>query len=202
MAKKRKYTRRKQKKDDIDLKIIGVIVFSVLLAVLLYANSGQLGEKLNEVLGGMMGVLRYILPIGTFVIAIKMASDEEDEEYISHKLVQYAVLLICIAIVMSVYQISKGTIEINGDLSQILKKAYTLGGSNVGGGAIGTLAAVPLVRLLGNLGAVVLSVGVSIMLFAFVFGIDISEFIGEKVSEFMENHEERKAERNRTGLKK
>lgn len=194
MAKRKKY-RKRRKNSDIDLKAIGTIIFSVLLAVLLYTNSGTLGEKLNEVFGGMMGILRYVLPIGTFAIAIKMACNEEDEEYITHKLIQYAILLICIAIVMSIYQISKGTLEISGNMSQVLKRAYTLGSSDIGGGAIGTLAAVPLVKLLGNLGAVVLSIGVSIMLFAFVFGIDISEFISRKVDEILTKHEENREER-------
>ena len=142
-----------------------------------------------------MGWIKYILPIGMFAIAIKIACNEKEEEYITHKLIQYAILLICIAIVMSIYQISQGNLEVSGDLSQILKKAYTLGTSNVGGGAIGTLAAVPLVRLLGNLGAVVVSVGAAVMLFAFVFGLDISQFISTIVENWLERHEENKAER-------
>ena len=194
MAKKRKYHKRRTD-DTLTIKIIGTIVFSVLLAILLYTNSGLLGQKLNEVLGGMMGWLRYILPIGTFAISIKMACNEKENEYISKKLMQYTILLICVAIVMSIYQISQGNLEISGDISQILKKSYVLGSSNIGGGAIGTLAAVPLVRLLGNLGAVVLSIGVSIMLFAFVFGIDISEIISNSVENWLVKHEERKNEK-------
>ena len=196
MAKKRKYHKRRTD-DTLTIKIIGTIVFSVLLAILLYTNSGLLGQKLNEVLGGMMGWLRYILPIGTFAISIKMACNEKEKEneYISKKLMQYTILLICVAIVMSIYQISQGNLEISGDISQILKKSYVLGSSNIGGGAIGTLAAVPLVRLLGNLGAVVLSIGVSIMLFAFVFGIDISEIISNSVENWLVKHEERKKEK-------
>ncbi len=194
MAKKRKYHKRKTD-DTLTTKVIGTIVFSVLLAILLYTNSGLLGQKLNEVLGGMMGWLRYILPIGTFAISIKMACNEKENEYISKKLMQYTILLICVAIVMSIYQISQGNLEISGDISQILKKSYVLGSSNIGGGAIGTLAAVPLVRLLGNLGAVVLSIGVSIMLFAFVFGIDISEIISNSVENWLVKHEERKKEK-------
>ena len=194
MAKKRKYHKRRTD-DTLTIKIIGTIVFSVLLAILLYTNSGLLGQKLNEVLGGMMGWLRYILPIGTFAISIKMACNEKENEYISKKLMQYTILLICVAIVMSIYQISQGNLEISGDISQILKKSYVLGSSNIGGGAIGTLAAVPLVRLLGNLGAVVLSIGVSIMLFAFVFGIDISEIISNSVENWLVKHEERKKEK-------
>ena len=199
MAKsKRKSTSGKRKKSsnnqDLNLNIRGTIIFSILLAVLLYKNSGEVGQKLNEVLGGLMGILRYVLPIGTFTIAIKMACKDEDD-YVTRKLVQYAVMLICIAIIMSVYEISDGNIETTGDISQNLKKSYALGVTNKGGGAIGTLAAIFLVRMLGNLGAVVLSVGISVMLFAFVCGIDISEYISQKVEEYIERKEEKRIER-------
>lgn len=127
--------RRATKKQEMNLSIIGTIIFSVLLAVLLYTNSGEVGQKLNEVLGGLMGILRYVLPIGTFAIAIKMACKEEGD-YVTKRLVEYAILLICIAIIMSVYQISEGNIETTGDISQNLKVAYNLGVSNKGGGAI------------------------------------------------------------------
>ena len=58
MAKaKRKSTsgkRRKSKKSsnsqDLNLNIIGTIIFSVLLAVLLYTNSGTLGQAVSPVL--------------------------------------------------------------------------------------------------------------------------------------------------------
>ena len=194
-SKKRKSTaKRASKNQELNLNIIGTIIFSILLAVLLYMNSGELGQKLNEVLGGLMGILRYVVPIGTFAIAIKMACKDEDD-YVTKKLVQYAVLLICISIIMSVYQISEGNIETTGDLTQNLKKAYALGVSNKGGGAIGTLAAIFLVRMLGNVGAVVLSVGISVMLFAFVCGIDISEYISQKVEKHIERKEEKKIEK-------
>ena len=149
-----------------------------------------------------MGILRYILPIGTFAIAIIMACNEEKKEYITHKLTQYAILMICISIVMSIYQISKGTLEVAGDMSQILKKAYTLGTADIGGGAIGTLAAVPLVKMLGTLGAVVLSIGVSVMLFAFVFGIDISQYISTKMDDILERREEGREERGNVGRRR
>ena len=186
--------RKSKNQKDANLIVVGIIIFSVLLAVLLYTNSGTIGLKLNEVLGGLMGVLRYILPIGSFALAIKIACKDE-EEYVTKRLVQYAIFLICIAIIMSVHQISKGAIETNSDMSQILKKAYVLGTGNQGGGAIGTLAAVFLTKTLGNLGAIVLSVGISIMLFAFVCGIDISEYISQKVNEHIERKEEQKQEK-------
>ena len=197
MAKrKRKYTKRntnnnsRGSNDEANLAVIGTIIFSVLLAVLLYANSGAVGQKLNEILGGLIGILRYILPIGSFALAIKMAVEDE-EDFVAKRLVQYAILIICIAIIMSVHQISTGAIQTTGDMSQIMKKAYTLGASNQGGGAIGTLAAVFLVKMLGNLGAIVLSLGISIMLFVFVCGIDVANIIGKMA----ENYKERKDEK-------
>lgn len=141
MARRKRRTRssstrkNNNKQQDMNLSVIGTIIFSVLLAVLLYTNSGEIGQKLNEVLGGLMGILRYILPIGTFAIAIKMACKEE-EDYVTKRLVQYAILLICIAVIMSVYEISTGNIETVGDISQNLKRAYSLGVNNQGGGAI------------------------------------------------------------------
>ena len=104
--KKRKYTRknanyntRKSNKNDINFMVVGTIIFSVLLAVLLYTNSGTVGQKLNEVFGGLIGILRYVLPIGSFAIAIKIAVQDE-EDYVTKKLAQYAILLICIAIII------------------------------------------------------------------------------------------------------
>ena len=194
-SRKRKYTKkntntRKNSKNDINFIVIGTIIFSILLAVLLYTKSGALGLKLNEIFGGLIGILRYILPIGSFAIAIKIAVQDE-EDYVTKRLVQYSILIICIAIIMSVYQISKGAIQITGDMSQIMKKAYTLGASNQGGGAIGTLAAVFLVKMLGNVGAIVLSLGISIMLFVFVCGIDVANIIGTLVARHLERKDEK-----------
>lgn len=64
-----------------------------------------------------------------------MACNDE-EGYMTSKLVQYTVLLICVAIIMSVYEISKGTLEITSNMSQNLKQAYNLGVVSQGGGAI------------------------------------------------------------------
>ena len=189
------------KKNKMNLSVISTIIFSILLAVLLFTGSGEIGKNLNEVLGGLMGVLRYVLPVGTFFIAIKIACEDE-EDYITSKLMQYTILLICIAIIMSIYEISRGSIETVGDLSQNLKKAYVLGASDRGGGAIGTLAAIFLVKLLGNLGATVLSVGISIMLFIFLCGFDISGFISHKVENYIEEKEEKQNEREERRKKK
>ena len=62
---KRKSTKRKtsrKKSSNIDLTVVGLIILSILLCVLIYGNSGVIGVKLNEILGGMMGIIKYVLP--------------------------------------------------------------------------------------------------------------------------------------------
>ena len=128
---KRKYKKRrttkatKKRASNIDLTIVALIILSILLGVLIYGKSGVIGIKLNEILGGMMGIIRYVLPIGIFAISIKIAC--ADNEYISSKLIQYAVLLISFSVLISVYQINSGELTImDKDLSTIVKDAYNL----------------------------------------------------------------------------
>ena len=197
----RKDARNKKSRQSVNLTVIGIIVFSVLLAAILYTNSGTAGQKVNEVLGGLLGIIRYVLPICTFLAAIKIASSQEEGDA-AGKLLQYVSLLICVSVIMSVFEIGNGNIEVTGDLSQNLKKAYTLGVGNVGGGAIGSLAAIFLVRMLGNIGAIILSIGITLMLFAFIYGIDIAEYINMKAEEREEIKEARRKQREEQMLQR
>jgi hypothetical protein len=125
---KRKYKKRKATKkraSKIDLTIVGLLILSILLGVLIYGKSGVVGIKLNEILGGMMGIIKYVLPIGIFAIAIKLAC--ADNEYISSKLIQYAILLIGFSVLTSVYQINAGELTtLDKSLSTVVKDAYDL----------------------------------------------------------------------------
>lgn len=131
---KAKRGKKKQKRLDINIAVVAMILISVLLAVLIYTKSGYIGEHLSPILGGIMGCIKYIIPIGTFIIAIYMTT--EDKDYLFSKMVQYGIFLLCIAVVLSVTQISKGNININNELGEIVKDGYYLGEKNIGGGAI------------------------------------------------------------------
>ena len=194
MAKKKtkKKTNKKAKKraSNMDLAVVAIIILSILLCVLIYGNSGIIGVKLNEILGGMMGIIKYILPIGTFLIGIKLALD--DDEYLTSKLTQYTVLLISVAVLMSAWQINSGVMSIsNKTMQTVVKEAYNLGTQDIGGGALGVILAMPLSKLLSPIGAIILCVGVVIMLAVFTFGINISEIINNFVEKTEENREEK-----------
>ena len=185
----------KKTASNIDLAVVALIVISILLGVLIYTKSGVIGVKLNEILGGMMGIIKYVLPIGIFAMAIKMAIN--DDEYLSSKLAQCAILLISFAVLMCVYQVNVGNLTIDKNLSEVVKDSYALGTQEKGGGALGAILAVPLVKLLGPIGAIILCVGIVIILAVFVFGINASEIINNFIEKSQENREERLEQRQK-----
>ena len=183
MAKK---GRRKKKTIDINVAVVILVIISVLLFVLIYTKSGYIGEHLSPMLGGIMGFIKYIIPIGTFLIAIYMTHNEK--EYMYAKLIQYVVFLVCIATMLSVFQFSSGNLNAGKEFGTVMKSAYELGTSDIGGGVIGSAVAMPLINLLGTTGAVILVIGVAIVLFVFMFGVRPAEMI----SNFLDALDERK----------
>ena len=99
---KAKKSKKKQKKSNLDVAVVVMIVISILLAVLIYAESGYIGEHLSPMLGGLFGFIKYIIPVGTFAIGIYLAYD--DKEYFMSKLIQYLIVILCVSAVMSIYQ--------------------------------------------------------------------------------------------------
>ena len=136
-----------------------------------------------------MGIMQYILPIGMFAVAIKLASDGREE--LPSKLIQYIIAIISLSIVFSVFQISSGELQSSKELSELVKDAYYFGSQSKGGGAIGAVAAVPLAKLLGDVGAVILCIGIAVILLVFTFGINLSDMINMILDKIEEKKEER-----------
>ena len=187
--KKRRYKKTKKTASRLDVAVVTLIVLSILLAVLIYTKSGTVGIKLNEILGGIMGIMQYVLPIGGIAIAIKLASDGREE--VTSKLVQYGVALVALSIVFSVFQISSGELDSSKEMSEVVKDAYYYGSQGQGGGAIGAVGGVILAKLLGNVGAVIFCIGIAVILLVFAFGINLSDMINM----FMDRIEEKREER-------
>ncbi len=184
---------KKSSRFDINVAVVFLFLVSILLAILIYTKSGYIGEHLSPILGGIMGAIKYIIPIGTFLIAIYMTT--EDKEYLISKLIQYGIFLVCIATILSVFQFSNGNIGLNSDFSTAVEKGYELGEKNNGGGAIGTAIAFVLIGLLGEIGTVILCIGIAVILLIFMFGIKPAELIADFVETRRENREERRLEK-------
>ena len=168
------------------------------MGVLIYTKSGIIGVELNHVFGGIIGIMQYVLPIGTFAIAIKLASEGKEE--ITSKLIQYAIAIVSLSIVFSVFQVSAGELHADKEISEVVKDAYNFGAEGKGGGAVGAVGAVALVRLLGNIGAVILCTGIAIILLVFAFGINPSEIINNIMDRIEEKRQE-KFERKQEKIK-
>ena len=185
MAKRGRKKQKKQKQVSLEVEVVGLIVISVLLAVLIYMKSGFIGEHLSPMLGGILGFIKYIIPVGTFTIAIYLACKK------------YTLFLMCIAVILSVFQISAGNINISKDITNIVEQAYYLGARDIGGGVLGTIIAVPLINMLGSLGTVILSIGMSIVSIVFIFAIKPTEIIANTVEGIEERREERRTKREK-----
>ena len=48
---------------DIDLAVISMVVVGILLFVMIYAETGTIGAFIGPLLGGIIGKIKYIIPI-------------------------------------------------------------------------------------------------------------------------------------------
>ena len=164
--------RKKKKQVNINVVIAVMIIASILLAVLIYTNSGFIGEHLSPFLGGIMGYVKYILPVGVFSMAIYIAYQGETSW--SRKIVQFSVLLLCFSIIMNVYEIYQKEVQIEGkSMQEIISKFYELGTKGAGGGAIGAVVTIPLIMLFEKVGTIIIAIGGIIALCVSMFGIDL-----------------------------
>lgn len=188
---------RKKKRDNANISIITMVIFSVLLGVLIYNQSGIMGQQISSILSGVMGFIKYIVPIGTFLIAIYKLCNKKEDAYI--KLFQYALLLVCVAIFMHIVYLPKEDVEqfSNGFLDTVTR-AYEQGKTDDKvGGVIGAIGAIPLTKLLGKVGASILVLGVELILIILIFNINPIEEIRVRLAE----REERKLAEEKERIK-
>jgi S-DNA-T family DNA segregation ATPase FtsK/SpoIIIE len=190
---------KNKSKYSLDLAVISLLLISILLFVLIYGETGAIGEVLSPVLGGIIGFIKYFIPIGMLAIAVSVARD--NREYVMSKLIQYVIFLACIAAMLTIFQISKGTINVDLEFKEVLQVAYDLGEKNIGGGTVGAVIAYPLISLFGMFGAAIAAVGTAIILLVFTFGIEpskiIAAFLDKIDEERASNREEMEAAYNR-----
>lgn len=190
MAKTKKSTGKRKKKKvkkDAYVQAIFVIIFSLLLAVLIYGKTGSFGRGLSTTLGGIMGWIKYLVPIGTFIVGIILT--KEQKEFVIPKLVQFMVIILCICGTMSLGKIYSKELDINDEFGEIISSAFEDGESNKGGGALGALIAIPMNKAIGAASYVVL-IGTGILLSIFTFGIKPAELIDRMSEKMQERRDE------------
>ena len=181
MAKKKKSkNKKKQLKLNTDMKVILLILLGIILAILIYGNSGYVGNFLNEILGGMVGIFKYLVPIVPFISAIYMVSNNKED--LLSKIIPTSIIMLCCLATMTLYQILNNALEYNIQFSEIIDRAFYLGKWNKGGGIIGILIAYPLVKLFEPIAALIIILGIAVIVAVFVFGLKPSEHISNIVN--------------------
>ena len=197
MARKKKKSSRKVPRISPDMAVLLLIVLSIILGILIYTNSGIIGETISPIFGGLIGVIKYVVPIAMFVTAISMIKDDTGD--MSTKIAQFIVFVVCIACIMNINQFSKSNLSPNATFEEIVKEAYNLGAQNVGGGAIGAIIATPLTNLIGSLASTILVVAVALISFLYLIGINpidvLVNFIDAREAKKEDRLERREARR-------
>ena len=191
----RRKKKKQSKKINIDTTIIILIVAGILSGVLIYFKSGSVGQLLSDFLGGVFGIVKYVIPIGILAVAINLIHDDKD--YVISKLIQYGIILCCICTIMSIYEIAvPKTLDMTAEFQNVSEKAYYLGTMNKGGGVVGALISLPLIKLLGIPGTIILAIGLALIFMVFMFGFKPTEFIANLIEEIKQEKEARKEEKN------
>ena len=187
--KRKKKTPVKSKSLSPEMVIIFMILIAILLGVLIYTNAGQIGAFISPLLGGLVGVIKYIIPVGIFVTALSLM--KEDTDFVTTKVTQFLVFIVCVTAIMHIYQFSKLNLSDNITFEEVVNEAYKLGTMNQGGGAIGAIIATPLSQLIGSLGATILTIAIAVITFMYLIGVSPTDLL----IDFIDNREERKQDR-------
>ncbi len=189
-TKKSRGKSKKKARQDAYIHAIIMMIISIALAVLIYWQTGTFGEALSNMLGGLFGWIKFIIPVGAFIIGIVLT--KEQRQFVMPKIIQYVVIVLCVSSFMSLLQLSNNDLPRSGDFSSIVSEAYSKGEQNKGGGAIGAIIAVPMSNTIGGASYVIV-IGVAILLSIFTFGIKPAELvdrISERIQESREYEEE------------
>ena len=177
---------------DVDIAMIVCIIMAILSFIVLFGNKGAMGRVMNPIMGGIVGAVKYITPFVFISMAISIVKD--DREYVGSKVFQYMLLIACICSILNIYQISSGNLDGSKSYSDAINASYALGAKAVGGGALGSIVSYPLIALFGMFGAGFVSIGISLIMIIFIFGIHPSEIIANILDGVDERREYRKDE--------
>ena len=186
---------KKKKKNDeinVNVQITLLIIFSVLLGVLIFSESGLLGKGISTILGGLMSWVKYILPVGIFILGVYLIFNKS--EGLKGKAILYLALLLSIMVIFSVNQFSGAAFQNATTFNEISNTAYDLGIKNIGGGLLGTLVAYGLINLIGIEGTYIVSIGIAVIVAVCIFGFRPARMIENAIK----RHEEKKSLREDT----
>ncbi len=152
----RKKASRKSNNQKLINEIYGIIIimFSALLIISIYFNSGGIiGQAVKNVFKGLMGIGAYIIPIFVLMLGIEIIL-KQNKVKIEHKFYAMAFLYLFFIVFIEIDQSTK---IIDVSFWKRIEMIYKSGIDNLGGGAIGEIICYPTIKLLGVVGTYIFS---------------------------------------------
>ena len=192
--------RKKKNKKSIDAVFIMLLILSVITAIIIYLKTGYIGEVISPVIGGIVGSIKYFIPIGLFLLAI-ITVKEEKKSYTT-RILQFVLIIMILCSLLTILEISKENISLDSNIVKIVSDSYELGKVGKTGGAVGALVAVPCVKLFGLVGAgIILAVSAFILIFT-TFAGSPTMYLRDKLDELSDTREERSKQREKERIKR
>ena len=151
-----------------------LFIISIVLGILVYGKPGYIGQNIIPQLEYVIGWTSYLLPIAIFAAAIDLAC-EQDRRTITTKVLQYLIFVVSISVIITI-----------------------LGGNT---GILGTKITDYIVKLVGKVSAVIISIGIIAILSVFMYGIKPAEKVKEIVEERRERNIEKKEIKDKSKMK-
>lgn len=179
MGRRKKRSTKKSTKNNLEkeLKFVFGLILGILFTVIIYGKSGVLNKEFEPILSGILGPIKYILPIGILYFTLSDVVKEEAETNSRLKLFMLVILLLCS--LLMIYNISKFKINVNLPFDVLVRECFNLGKRGHGGGAVGALIAVPAIKMLGTTGASIVIVFASILLGLLSLGASTIDYFKE-----------------------
>lgn len=179
MGRRKKRSTKKSTKNNLEkeLKFVFGLILGILFTVIIYGKSGVLNKEFEPILSGILGPMKYILPVGILYFTLSDVVKEEAETNSRLKLFMLVILLLCS--LLMIYNISKFKINVNLPFDVLVRECFNLGKRGHGGGAVGALIAVPAIKMLGTTGASIVIVFASILLGLLSLGASTIDYFKE-----------------------
>ena len=174
---------------SFEMVIMIMFLVGILLGVLIYTNAGQVGRFVSPLFGGLVGIIKYVIPVGIIVIAISLI--REERAFVTTKITQFIIFILCVTTIMHINQFSKINMANNVTFEEIVNEAYNIGTMNQGGGAIGAIVATPLINLIGSLGTTILTIAIAVITFMYIIDLNPVQLLVAYVEGSADRREER-----------
>ena len=123
-SKKSSASNSKKSVSKVDVTLMLLIVFTVIISIVIYGKGGDLHRILDPVISGIFGPIKYIIPVGSFLLCVSIFKEDKKKHF--NSILKYSIIIILIASLFSMYNIGKGDIPTAGKFDNILDIGYRL----------------------------------------------------------------------------